>query len=165
MLRQERAAQTALGQHAEKYMSQGELAPDPLILEMVGKRIEQPDCRRGMLFDGFPRTVHQAEALDRSLAELGQSLDAVLELKVDDQELIRRLSSRGRQDDLPRIISQRLKLYWRQTTPLLEYYRERGLVCEIDGVGSQDEVFARILAALESKTPGGKTDPGATKSC
>jgi adenylate kinase len=149
MLRAARDAQTEVGRKADQYMSQGELVPDDIILEIIAERLGEPDCRAGYLLDGFPRTMAQAEALDRMLAERKTPLDVVLQLHVPEEELFRRLSGRGRADDQPEVIRQRLVAYRRQTEPLLDYYAKAGLLKRIDGVGSVEEVFDRIKAALD----------------
>lgn len=149
MLRAARDAQTTVGRKADPYMSKGQLVPDEIILELVAERLQQPDCQRGYLLDGFPRTVAQAEALDRLLGEQSTPLHAVLELQVPEEELFERLAGRGRTDDQPAVIRQRLASYRRQTEPLLEYYAKAGLLETIDGVGAVDDVFQRIKAVLD----------------
>ncbi len=149
LLREAVKARTREGLLAEQYMNEGKLAPDPIIIELVGKRLEKPDCLHGCLLDGFPRTLGQARALDDYLYDRGIPLDGVLELKVDEEVLIKRLAGRGRTDDEPEIIHQRFAAYREQTEPLLEYYQEQGLLETIDGVGAADEVFERIRTALD----------------
>jgi len=149
MLRAAVANKSPVGEMADKFMSAGQLVPDPIIVKVVGERLSQSDCDRGCLFDGFPRTLGQAKSLDDFLGECGSPLDAVLELKVPDSVLIERLAQRGRADDSPDVIQHRLHSYYQQTQPLLEYYERRGLLCPIDGTGSPDEVFARIQKALD----------------
>lgn len=148
MLRQAIRERTSAGQLAESFVEAGQLVPDPIILQMVGERLERPEYAHGVLFDGFPRTLRQAEALYEFLADRGTPLDAALELRVSDAEVIKRLSGRGRQDDRTEVIAQRLAGYWKMTRPLLDFYQERGLLRSVDGTGSQDEVFERIMAAL-----------------
>jgi adenylate kinase len=116
---------------------------------MIAERLEASDCQAGYVLDGFPRTVAQAEALDRRLAELGTPLDVVLELQVPDDELFQRLAGRGRADDQPDVIRQRLVAYREQTEPVLDYYRKAGLLQPVDGLGSVDEIFRRIQTVLE----------------
>ena len=149
MLRAAVAARTAVGLSAERYMSGGQLVPDVVIIEIIGQRLQQPDCRDGYLLDGFPRTIAQAEALDQMLAKQGTPLDVVLELQVPEEELFRRLAGRGRTDDKPEVIRQRLVAYRQQTEPLLDYYRKAGSLQTIDGLGSVDEIFARTKAVLD----------------
>jgi adenylate kinase len=152
MLREAIEQQTAGGLLVEQYMSEGQLVPDPIILQMVEERLEQPDCASGVLFDGFPRTLTQASALDEFLAKNGSPLDLVLELRVSDAEVIRRLTQRSRRDDQPRIVAERLKSYWKQTRPVLEYYSQQDLLEGIDGTGTPDAVFERIKRALHRHT-------------
>lgn len=149
MLRAARDAKTAVGVEADKYMSAGELVPDAIIVDIIAERLEQADCRGGYLLDGFPRTIAQAEALDRMLMEKGASLDVVLELNVPEDELFQRLAGRGRADDQPDVIRQRLVAYREQTEPLLQYYQKQGLLKSIDGLGTIDEIFQRAEAVLD----------------
>jgi len=153
MLRAARDARTEVGRQAEQYMSTGQLVPDDVILGVIGQRLAQPDCRQGYLLDGFPRTIAQAEALDRMLQESGTPLDVVLELHVPEEELFRRLAGRGRADDRPEVIRQRLVAYRNQTAPLLDYYGHRGLLKTIEGLGSVEEIFDRISATLDAAAP------------
>jgi adenylate kinase len=149
MLRAARDAKTPVGLEADKYMSSGALVPDEIIVAIIAERLTQPDCHKGYLLDGFPRTIAQAEALDRMLAEKTTPLDVVLELKVPEDELFRRLAGRGRADDTPDVIRQRLVAYRKQTEPLLEYYGRRGALKSIDGLGTVDEIFDRARTVLE----------------
>lgn len=149
MLRAAISEGTPLGVEAKKVMDVGELVSDDLIVGLVKERITQDDCKVGFLFDGFPRTIAQAEALDQMLAQQGTPLNCVLELRVPEDELFRRLAGRGRADDDPEVIRQRLVAYRQQTEPLLEYYSRCGLLRSVDGVGSVDEVFSRVAAALD----------------
>ena len=149
MLRAARDAKSDLGLQAETYMSAGQLVPDDLIVALIRDRLRGPDCRRGYLLDGFPRTIAQAEALDVMLSAEGTPLDVVLELQVPEETLFERLAGRGRADDRPEVIRQRLVAYRRQTEPLLEYYGAKGLLKSIDGLGTMDEVFARAREVLD----------------
>ncbi len=149
MLRDALAAHTPAGLAAEKYMLTGQLVPDDIILEMVHARLALPDCAEGVLFDGFPRTIQQAETLDAMFVEDRTPLNVALNLHVEDAELMRRVLSRKRADDKPDLLAERLRAYRRQTAPLLEYYDAQGLLEPIDGLGTPDEVFQRILTALE----------------
>jgi adenylate kinase len=149
MLRAARDAQTEVGRKADQYMSRGELVPDDIILRIIAERLAEPDCQGGYLLDGFPRTIAQAEGLDRMLDEWNTPLDVVLELQVPEEELFRRLSGRGRADDQPEVIRQRLVAYRQQTEPLLDYYGKAGLLKRVDGVGSVDEIFDRIKSVLD----------------
>jgi adenylate kinase len=149
MLRAARDAKTAVGLEADKYMSAGMLAPDNIILDIIADRLKQSDCKKGYLLDGFPRTIAQAEALDAMLAQKRTPLDVVLELKVPEEELFKRLAGRGRADDTPEVIRQRLVAYRKQTEPLLAYYTGRGLLKSIDGLGSVEEIFDRAKTVLD----------------
>lgn len=149
MLRQARQLDSDVGLEAARYMDAGKLVPDPIIMKLIEARMSQPDCQDGCLLDGFPRTVGQAEALDRYLKRRHMPIDLVLELKVDPNELMRRLTSRKRGDDKPEVIRQRLEGYVAQTQPLIAYYRDLGLLAVIDGIGNQDQVFERIKDALD----------------
>jgi len=149
MLRAARDARTDVGVQAERYMSTGQLVPDEIIVAIIRDRLEQPDCRAGYLLDGFPRTIAQAEALDAMLEKRGTPLDAVLQLDVPEEELFRRLAGRGRADDKPEVIRQRLVAYRQQTEPLLDYYRRGGALHRIDGLGTVDEIFQRVRQVLD----------------
>ena len=149
ILREAVAHGTPVGRTAEEYLKRGELVPDLVVVDIVGERLTSEDCRAGCLFDGFPRTVPQAEALDELLEEAGRPLDLVLELRVREEFLISRMLERGRADDVVDAIRQRLSAYELQTKPLLEYYRGRGLLRSIDGEGSIDEVFQRVRGAVD----------------
>ncbi|MFO0896530.1 MAG: adenylate kinase [Pirellulales bacterium] len=153
LLREAISESTRLGRLAQRYMTRGQLVPDPIVLQIVGARLEEGDCQNGCLFDGFPRTLGQAQALDEFLAEMGAPLDAVIELKVDEDEVVRRLAQRQRGDDTPEIIRRRMHSYWQETAPLLDYYQRRNILYSIDGVGTPDEVFGRIKAALDARGP------------
>jgi len=140
---------TELGKLAKSYMDRGELVPDEVIIGIIRERLSQPDVReRGFILDGFPRTLRQAEALDRMLAELNMPLDRVIYLNVDDEEIVRRLLARGRADDTEEVIRNRLKVYREQTAPLIDYYSEKCLLAEIYGVGEIEEITRKIEEAL-----------------
>jgi adenylate kinase len=153
MLREARDKKTAAGRAAEEYMQAGKLVPDEIVLELVSQRLTKPDCAAGALFDGFPRNVAQAESLDATLEAAGTPLDLVLELKVDDEVVKHRLNGRGRADDESNVIAERLRTYWNQTQPLLDYYHRHGVLETIDGLGTVDEVFARIKSAIARERP------------
>ncbi|HVA46607.1 MAG TPA: adenylate kinase [Pirellulales bacterium] len=150
MLRQAVREQTDAGLMAAPYMDAGQLVPDDIILKLMDERLSRSDCHQGALFDGFPRTLAQARGLDQMLQRAGLPLDIVLELNVDDAEVIRRLAGRGRHDDKPAVLAERLKAYWKTTRPLLDYYRKKGLLRVIDGLGTTDQVFERIRAVLDA---------------
>ena len=144
---------TELGVEAERYMDMGEYVPDELTNKMVRNRIDEPDAAPGFLLDGYPRTLAQVEELDGMIAFTGHSLDAALVLTVDPEELVQRLLQRaqteGRADDTEDVIRRRQELYTEQTEPLIEVYRDRGILLEVDGMGEVDEVTTRIFDALD----------------
>ncbi|CAB4773317.1 unannotated protein [freshwater metagenome] len=146
---------TPLGLEAKRYMDAGEYVPDSVTNEMVRNRIAEPDAEPGFLLDGYPRTLAQVEELDGMLADAGRSLDVVVVLTVDADELVQRLLKRaetsGRSDDTEDVIRHRQDVYTEQTAPLIDVYRDRGLLLEVDGLGEVDEVTARILSALDGR--------------
>lgn len=144
---------TAIGKVAADYISQGQLVPDPVVIQLIGDRLMEPDCDHGALFDGFPRTLAQAASLDDYLSESGRALDLAIQLVVSEQHLIERLDGRGREDDRPEIIRHRMEVFRQRTEPLLGYYEERGKLARIDGVGTVEEVSMRIKDAIESCSP------------
>ncbi len=158
MLRAAVAAGTPVGLKAKDIMARGDLCPDEVVVQIVADRIEQPDARNGFILDGFPRTVPQAEALDRMLSKKKLRLDAVVELKVDPDILVRRIENRVEQmklrgeplraDDNPEILKQRLAAYGAQTAPLVSYYQGRGTLRTVDGMASISDVGAAINRAL-----------------
>ena len=148
MLRDACQAASELGRRASHYMETGKLVPDDVVIGIVGERIQKPDCKGGCLFDGFPRTVPQAIALDKLLAQHGTKIDLALELQVDKQHLVERLLARGRGDDQMETIGERFLEYDRLTEPLLEYYRKEGILRQIDGDSPPADVFKRIQAAI-----------------
>lgn len=148
MLRAEVKARTPAGLEAASYMGQGHLVPDPLIVGMVSRRLQAPDCRLGCLLDGFPRTLPQAETLDDLLERRAMSVDGVIELAVPRDELVRRMQARGREDDDPDVFAKRIASFEVQTAPLLDYYARQGKLASIDGLGSADQIFDRVKAAV-----------------
>jgi adenylate kinase len=148
MLRAAVRSATPEGVQASQYMEQGQLVPDELIVGMVTKRLESPDCRKGYLLDGFPRTLPQAATLDELLERRAMSVDGVIELAVPRDELIRRMLARKRADDNPEIFSKRIASFEIQTAPLLDYYGRQGKLASIDGLGTADEIFERVQTAL-----------------
>ena len=153
VLRQAVHEGTELGQQAAKYMEDGQLVPDSLVVSLVGERLAQPDCAAGCLLDGFPRSIGQAESLDEYLQERGTQVDLVVELQVDEEELGNRMLERsrkeGRSDDTPEIIAKRFDVYRTTTLPLVHYYRERGVLQSINGKGSPDDVFQRLQVTVD----------------
>jgi adenylate kinase len=172
MLRAAVAAGTAIGIKARDIMARGELVPDDVVVGIVSDRIDQRDAKAGFILDGFPRTVPQAEALDRMLKSKGLKLDAAIELKVDEELLIRRIENRVfemrlsgqpiRPDDNPEVLKQRVAAYRAQTAPLVAYYADKGLLRTVDGMASIGEVTAAIGRALADAAFGapGKRGPG-----
>ena len=146
LLRAEVAAGTPLGQEAEAVMARGELVSDALVLAIVRSRLEQHSG--GWLLDGFPRNVAQADALAQLLEELGQQIEAVVLMELDDAVLVQRLLGRGRADDNEQVIRHRLEVYRQQTEPLIAYYRERNLLAPIEAAGTVEEIGGRIAALL-----------------
>ena len=167
MLRAAVKAGTPVGLKAKDIMDRGDLVPDEVVVAIVSDRIDEPDARNGFILDGFPRTVAQAEALETMLAEKGLRLDGVIELKVDEGILIRRIESRIaemlargealRKDDDPEVLKSRLEAYRRQTAPLIDYYREKGMLRAVDGMAPIDDVTAAINWIFQKPKPGGRT--------
>jgi len=179
ILRDARRAGTTLGREAERFMAQGLLVPDDVVIGIVADRLAAQNHNRGFLLDGFPRTVPQAEALAEMLGKGGEPLDAVVSIDVPEDELVRRLAARRvcrqcgamfqldadpaartgrcdrcggelyqREDDREETVRARFDVYARDTAPVLQYYRDAGLLREISGVGSREEIFLRVLASL-----------------
>jgi adenylate kinase len=179
MLRKNVKEGTELGKQAKEYMDAGELVPDDLIVAMAAERLQEEDARDGFILDGFPRTIEQAKALDKQLAELGRRVTAALLIDVPDDEVIRRLSGRRvcvkaghnyhvefdppkndaicdqdgsrliqRDDDTPEVIRNRLRVYHKQTEPLIDYYDKQGVMRRIDGTRSPAEVHDHIRAVI-----------------
>ena len=140
------SAGTELGMEAKRYLDAGDLVPATLTNALVDDRLDAADAAEGFILDGFPRSVEQAKALYEMLARRGVKLDAVIEFRVPDDELVERLKGRGRADDTEDVIRNRMKVYQAETAPLLDYYAD-GLKT-VDAVGAVDEVFARALRAL-----------------
>jgi adenylate kinase len=143
---------TELGVEAQKFMDAGEYVPDEITNKMVRNRIDEPDAERGFLLDGYPRTLAQVEELDGMIKHTGHALDVVLVLTVDAEELVQRLLQRaeteGRADDTEDVVRRRQEVYAEQTAPLIDVYRARGLLVEVDGMGEVAEVTERVHAAL-----------------
>jgi adenylate kinase len=178
MLRAEIQAGTDLGRKAQPILAAGQYVSDDIMIGMIRNRLRQPDCERGFIIDGFPRTVPQAEALDRLMDELARGFDRVVYLKVDIEELLRRLSGRlvcpvcqrtyppgtaaceadgsalvQREDDKAEAVKPRIEIYLHKTIPVLDHYRGRGLVSEIDGRGTIEEITRQVLAAVKGSAP------------
>jgi adenylate kinase len=158
LLREAVAAGTALGQQAKPIMERGELVPDALISEMIAERIRQKETEGGFILDGYPRTLAQAEALDRALAERGMELDAVLHIAVDEAALLRRILRRAgeakrrgeavRTDDDPAVFERRMARYRAETTPLIAHYLKAGKLKTVDGGQPIDRVTEKLLTAI-----------------
>jgi adenylate kinase len=153
IFRQNVSEGTELGIEAKRYMDAGEYVPDQVTNLMVRNRIDEPDAEHGFLLDGYPRTLAQVEELDGMIRYTGHQLDAVVCLTVDQDEIVQRLLQRaqieGRADDTEDVIRRRQEVYLEQTEPLVEVYRERGIVVEVDGMGEVSDVTERIFAALD----------------
>ena len=152
MLRAAIASGSELGTKVKGVLDRGELVTDEIVIALIEDRLPEAEAAGGAIFDGFPRTVPQAQALDTILAKRGQKIDSVLRLKVDEPALIERISKRfaeqGRPDDNPEVFVTRLAAYNAQTAPLLPYYREQGKLTELDGMASVETVAGSIDAAL-----------------
>jgi adenylate kinase len=153
------ASGTELGRAAQEYMDRGDLVPDDVVIAMVMERLAEDDCEGGFVLDGFPRTVEQAEALDRRLAGLGTPLEAALSFDVTEEELLRRLAGRAaaehRADDAEQTIRHRLEVFAIKTRPLIEYYAHRRLLVNVDAIGPIEVVTKRILDDLDgNRRPG-----------
>ncbi|MGB8549577.1 MAG: adenylate kinase [Xanthobacteraceae bacterium] len=161
MLRAATAAGTPVGLHAKEIMARGELVPDDIVVEIVADRISQPDAHNGFILDGFPRTVPQAEALDRMLHQKKLDLDAVIELKVDEGILLKRIQKRAaemaargealRADDNAEALHKRLEAYRRQTAPLIAFYADKGILRTVDGMAGIEDVAKAVEQALAGR--------------
>jgi adenylate kinase len=163
MLRAAVEAETPIGQRTKDIMARGELVPDDVVVSIVSERIDQPDAQNGFILDGFPRTVPQAQALDRMLSSKGLDLDAVVELKIDEQALLDRIvtriaqmQARGealRSDDNPDTLKTRIAAYQEQTAPLLQYYADKGLLRSVDGMAAVEDVAQAVCRTLGGEMP------------
>jgi adenylate kinase len=160
MLREAVELGTKTGVHAKEIMERGDLVPDDLVVSVVADRLDHPDAANGFILDGFPRTLAQAEALDKELYQRGLRLDAVLELRVDESVLIDRVKTRAQQtaargevvrsDDTPEVCERRLDIYRAQTAPVIDHYRSQGLLTSIDGLQPIEAVAEDLAAAIAS---------------
>ena len=160
MLRAEVSAGSELGKKAKAIMDRGELVSDEIIVDMIAARLEQPDCASGAIFDGFPRTVDQAQALDAMLEDKGKPLSAVIQIIVDEDELVGRLNTRIRQakeagrevraDDNEETLRKRLEVYRNQTAPIIPYYEAVGIMSKVDGMAPIDDVSEQIDGFLKA---------------
>jgi adenylate kinase len=152
ILREAKKAATPVAKQIAECIDRGQLVDDQLIMQLVEQRLAQADCRQGCLFDGVPRTLNQARQLDELLQRRNAALEDVIVLNVPRAELVRRLTGRsgieGRADDTPDTINLRMEVYDKQTAPLIELYRKRGILRSIDAMGSPDEVYRRIRSTL-----------------
>jgi len=154
MLRKAIASGSELGRRVEAILAKGDLVSDAIVIDIVAERLRQPDCAKGAVFDGFPRTIAQAEALDRLLAGLGRKINLAIELKVDEAILLGRVNHRiaeghSRPDDNPETLKNRLGVYQKNTAPLLDYYSKAGKVVRVDGMAPVAEVSAAIAKAID----------------
>lgn len=159
MLRAEVASGSDLGKKAKDLMDRGDLVPDEMIVDMIAARMEADDCQNGVIFDGFPRTVDQAQALDAMLSEKGNPLAAVILFEVDEEELVGRLNSRVEQakaagaevraDDNEETLRNRLQVYRNQTAPIIPYYESEDLLSRVNGMASIDDVSSEVASILD----------------
>jgi len=153
LLRAEVAAGSRLGLEAKEVMARGDLVSDAILLGMLEDRFSRADTGRGFILDGYPRNLAQADALDALMTRIGQPLDVAVQLEVPTELLVERIAGRaaaeGRADDSPEAVRTRLEVYNSQTAPVVEFYRQRGKLGVVDGVGTLDEVFARIIEVLQ----------------
>ena len=160
MLRAAKESGSQLGISVRNKLDTGQLVDDETVLGLVTERLSEPDCAQGAMLDGFPRTVAQAKALDEYLEEAGKALDQVILLTVPENELIERLKERylkldsPRPEDHPDYVPKRLEIYENVTRPLAEYYEEKGILANIDGVGTEEAIFNRILASINNHLHG-----------
>ena len=153
ILRTEVEAKSAIGMDAKLYMDFGRLVPDHILIKIVKERISKPDCENGYLLDGFPRTLPQAKGLDEMMHSVGHDLECAISLTANKDELLDRLIKRGeeagRSDDTPEVIRNRQKIYWEQTAPLLDFYHDKGILKEVEGLGEIPEITKLILDVLK----------------
>ena len=153
ILRSEIEDKSHIGLEAKSFMDQGELVPDTVLLKIIQNKLNHKNAQNGYLLDGFPRTIPQADGLNQILLELKQALDIVVSLDANEEELVNRLIKRsldsGRSDDSPDIIKQRQRVYWKQTAPLLEYYKNLNLLKNVNGIGEIEQITKRILKAID----------------
>jgi adenylate kinase len=163
MLRAATAAGTEVGKKAKAIIDRGDLVPDEIMVEIISDRIAKPDAANGFILDGFPRTVAQAEALERLLKARGIKLDSVIEITVDENMLLDRIKTRAQQtggaraDDTPETLRNRIAVYRKHTAPVSDYYRSKGQLSTVDGMGSMDDVTAAIGGVLKAAAGGRKT--------
>lgn len=139
---------TPLGKQAGPLMAAGKLVPDDLVIGIVEERLKDADCAKGFLLDGFPRTIPQADALTKSLGKLGKTIEHVVSLEVPDSAIHERMKGRGRADDSPETVQKRLDVFRQQTAPLKAHYEKLGLLRTVNGVGTLEEIAARIRKSI-----------------
>ena len=153
ILRKEISDKSEVGNQAKTYIDNGNLVPDNVILRIIENRLKANDVQHGYLLDGFPRTINQAEGLQKIMLQLKHKINSVISLTANEEELILRLINRGkdsgRSDESPEIIRHRQKVYWRQTAPLLEYYSEKKVLKKVDGLGNITDITKRILETID----------------
>ena len=153
ILRKEISDKSEVGNQAKTYIDNGNLVPDNVILRIIENRLKAKDAQYGYLLDGFPRTINQAEGLQKIMLQLKHKINSVISLTANEEELILRLIKRGkdsgRSDESPEIIRHRQKVYWRQTAPLLEYYNEKKVLKKVDGLGNITDITKRILETID----------------
>ena len=153
ILRKEISDKSEVGNQAKTYIDNGNLVPDNVILRIIENRLVANDAQYGYLLDGFPRTINQAEGLQKIMLQLKHKINSVISLTANEEELILRLIKRGkdsgRSDESPEIIRHRQKVYWRQTAPLLEYYSEKKVLKKVDGLGNITDITKRILETID----------------
>ena len=156
MLRGEVAENSDLGSQVKHFMEQGMLVPDEIVVSIIGNRMMKPDCKPGFLLDGFPRTRAQAMALDKMLQRKGRKISHVISIEVDEDELLRRVVQRremagneARPDDTPETFKQRMKSYYAQTRPILDYYKGHGITHQVNGMEPIDSVSEKILEIVK----------------
>lgn len=150
MLRAAMSNRTPLGERARPFVEKGELVPDDLVNELIAERLNQPDHPTKFVIDGYPRTLAQANALDRLLEEKRVGLTAVLVMRVPDEEIVRRLSGRGREDDGDDLVRSRLAIFHRETDAIARHYRVKGILREVPGIGTVEDVSGCITKLLHS---------------
>ena len=153
ILRKEISNKSEVGNQAKTYIDNGNLVPDNVILRIIENRLKANDAQHGYLLDGFPRTINQAEGLQKIMLQLKHKINSVISLTANEEELILRLIKRGkdsgRSDESPEIIRHRQKVYWTQTAPLLEYYNEKKVLKKVDGLGNITDITKRILETID----------------
>ena len=153
ILRKEISDKSEVGNQAKTYIDNGNLVPDNVILRIIENRLKANDAQYGYLLDGFPRTINQAEGLQKIMLQLKHKINSVISLTANEEELILRLINRGkdsgRSDESPEIIRHRQKVYWKQTAPLLEYYSEKKVLKKVDGLGNITDITKRILETID----------------